>query len=114
MGLSLQCLLCDDDCHCYSLYILYIYITFLVRTTCSADVTGSETGGSANYTIVSLWTTTATARGTPGRFCYYVDVVVVASSRRHQLRPKTYFLHFPIQNVSVAESLYSVLLFSLR
>ena len=23
------------------------YITFLVRTTCSADVTGSETGGSA-------------------------------------------------------------------
>ena len=57
------------------------YITFLVRTTCSADVTGSETGGSANYTIVSLWTTTATPRVTPGRFCYYVDVVVVAGSR---------------------------------
>ena len=77
-------------------------------------MTGSETGGSANYTIVSSWTTTATAGGTPGRFCYYVDVVVVAGSRRHQLHPKTSFLHFHIRNISVAELLYSVLLFSLR
>ena len=98
------------DCHSNStcLYYLSSADNLLI------DVTGSETGSSANYTIVSSWTTTATAGGTPGRFCYYVDVVVVAGSRRHQLHPMTSFLHFHIRNISVAELLYSVLLFSLR
>ena len=72
MGLSLQCLLCDDDCHCYSLSThcpLTVtltppaYITFLVRTTCSADVTGSETGGSARQ-----WCTLS-LRGLPLLLC---------------------------------------------